>query len=80
MDGLTVRIFKDDIETSGGVGGEGVDIQKNEERTKIRILRWTLAISLKEHLDRELRRAAVVKGISKVRRGRLRWDGHVTGS
>ena len=64
-------------------GSETWALKKTEERklerTEMRMLRWAMGISLREHLrNEEVRRRAGVDCITEViRKSKLRWFGHL---
>ena len=80
---LRLKLYRTIVRPVLLYGAEMWAIRKEEERllerTEMRMLRWILGISLREHLNNdEIRnRAGVVSIIKKVEESRLRWFGHI---
>ena len=80
---LKMKIYKTVVRPVMIYGAETWALRRKEEakleRTEMRMVRWAMGISLKEHLsNEEVRRRASLECISTlVRRAKLKWFGHV---
>ena len=80
---LKIKIYKTVVRPVIVYGAETWALRKKEERklerTEMKMIRWAMGISLREHLtNEEIRRRAGIECISELlKRARLQWFGHV---